>query len=189
MAETLRLEIVTPQATVFSEDVHMVTLPGIEGQIGVYPQHVRLITQIVPGEIIVHKDGRRRFSPSAKGSSRSPPDRVAIVTDMAIPADNIDEAKAEEARERAAARLREKISDEEVASVNASLARSLAQLQVKTPAPDHERTTAPWRCAVLRLAARVSTRVAAAGHRGRPHAGGIPAARRHRRRVAGRPAA
>ena len=58
-------------------------------------------------------------------------DRVAIVTDMAIPAENIDEAKAEEARQRAAARLRDKLSDEEVASVNASLAHSLAQLNVK----------------------------------------------------------
>ena len=56
---------------------------------------------------------------------------MAIVTDMAIPADRIDEAKAEEARARAEARLREKISDEEVASVNASLVRSLAQLQVR----------------------------------------------------------
>ena len=59
------------------------------------------------------------------------PTSVSIVTDMAIPAENIDEAKAEEARARAAARLREKISDEEVATVNASLVRSLAQLQVK----------------------------------------------------------
>ena len=58
-------------------------------------------------------------------------DHVAIVTDMAIAAESIDEARAEEARERAAARLREKLSDEEVASVNASLVRSLAQLQVK----------------------------------------------------------
>jgi F-type H+-transporting ATPase subunit epsilon len=57
--------------------------------------------------------------------------QVSIVTDMAINADQIDEAKVEEARARAAARLQEKISDEEVASVNASLARSLAQLQVK----------------------------------------------------------
>ena len=57
---TLRLEIVTPQAIVFSEDVHMVTLPAVEGQIGVYPQHVRLITQIVPGEIIVNLNGQER---------------------------------------------------------------------------------------------------------------------------------
>jgi F-type H+-transporting ATPase subunit epsilon len=58
-------------------------------------------------------------------------DRVSIVTDMAIPAERIDEATVEEARARAAARLQEKISDEEVATVNASLARALAQLQVK----------------------------------------------------------
>ncbi len=58
-------------------------------------------------------------------------DRVAILTDMAIAAENIDEAKVEEARQQAAARLREKLSSEQVASVNAALARSLAQLHVK----------------------------------------------------------
>jgi F-type H+-transporting ATPase subunit epsilon len=131
MAATLKLEIVTPQDTFFSEDVEMVTLPAVEGQIGVYPQHVHLITQIVPGEIIVNKGGQDRFLAVGEGLVEITADRVAIVTDMAIPADKIDEAKVEEARERAAARLREKISDEEVASVNASLARSLAQLQVK----------------------------------------------------------
>jgi F-type H+-transporting ATPase subunit epsilon len=131
MPDTLRLEIVTPQATVFSEDVHMVTLPVVEGQIGIYPQHVRLITQVVPGEIIVSKDGHDRFLAVGEGLVEISAHRVAIVTDMAIPAENIDEARAEEARERARLRLQEKISDEEVASVNASLARSLAQLQVK----------------------------------------------------------
>jgi F-type H+-transporting ATPase subunit epsilon len=131
MADTLRLEIITPQAIVFSEEVNMVTLPALEGQIGVYPQHVRLITQIVPGEIIVTKDGQDRFLAVGEGLVEIAGDHVAIVTDMAIPGEQIDEAKAEEARERAAARLREKISDEEVATVNASLARSLAQLQVK----------------------------------------------------------
>ena len=61
MALTLKLEIVTPDAIVYSEDVHMVTLPAIEGQIGVYPQHIPLMTQIVPGEIIVQKDGQESF--------------------------------------------------------------------------------------------------------------------------------
>ena len=131
MADTLRLEIVTPQATVFSEDVHMVTLPGIEGQIGIYPQHVHLITQVVPGEIIVTTDGQDRFLAVGEGLVEVTGRRVAIVTDMAIPAEHIDEAKAEEARARAEDRLREKISDEEVATVNASLVRSLAQLQVR----------------------------------------------------------
>ena len=131
MAETLKLEIVTPQAIVVSEDVEMVTLPGIDGEMGVYPQHMRLITQIVPGEIIVTKDGVDRSLAVGEGLVDVSADRVSIVTDMAIPADRIDEAQVEEARARAAARLREKISDEEVASVNASLVRSVAQLQVR----------------------------------------------------------
>jgi F-type H+-transporting ATPase subunit epsilon len=131
MPETLKLEIVTPQAVVFSEDVQMVTLPAVEGQIGVYPNHVWLITQIVPGEVIVTRDGKDHFLAVGEGLVEITGDRVAVVTDMAIPAERIDEAAVEEARQRAAARLAEKISDEEVATVNASLARSLAQLQVK----------------------------------------------------------
>ena len=131
MADTLTLEIVTPQATVFSEEVHMVTLPGVDGQMGVYPHHARLITQLVPGEIIVTKDGSDRFLAVGEGLVEIAGDRIAIVTDMAIPSEHIDEAKVEEARARAEARLREKISDEEVASTNAALVRSLAQLQVR----------------------------------------------------------
>jgi F-type H+-transporting ATPase subunit epsilon len=131
MADTLRLDIVTPQAVVFSEDVHMVTLPAVEGQMGVYPRHVPLITQIEPGEIVVSRDGEDRFLAVGEGLVEIAGDHVSIVTDMAIPAERVDEAAAEEARRRAAARLAEKISDEEVATVNASLARSLAQLQVR----------------------------------------------------------
>ena len=131
MADTLKLEIVTPEAIVFSEDVHMVTIPAVEGEMGIYPQHVRLITQVVPGEIIVTKDGQDRYLAVGEGLVEVTANQVSIVTDMAIPAENIDEAKAAEARARAEARLREKISDEEVASVNASLVRSLAQLQVR----------------------------------------------------------
>jgi F-type H+-transporting ATPase subunit epsilon len=131
MANTIRLEIVTPETVVYSEDVDMVTLPGIEGQMGVLPQHVRLVTQLVPGELIVHKAGHDEFMAVGEGLVEVTGERVSIVTNMAIGIDKIDEAAAEEARQRAAARLKEKISAEEVASVNASLARSLAQLQVK----------------------------------------------------------
>jgi F-type H+-transporting ATPase subunit epsilon len=131
MAETLKLEIVTPQATVFSGDVELVTLPGVEGEMGVYPNHVRLMTQMIPGQVIVQQNGTERLLAVGEGMVEVTAKRVSIVTDMAINADLIDEAKVEEARARAAARLQEKISDEEVASVNASLARSLAQLQVK----------------------------------------------------------
>ena len=131
MANSIKLEIVTPQATVYSEDVDMVTLPGIEGQMGILPHHVRLMTRLVPGEMIVRKNGQVRFMAVGEGLIEVTSDRVSIVTDMAVPTENIDEAKAEEARQRAAARLREKISSAEVASVNAALARSLAQLRVK----------------------------------------------------------
>jgi len=131
MAETLRLNIVTPYETVFNEDVNMVTLPGIDGDMGVYPQHIRLITQIVPGEVIINQNGQERALAIGEGLVEITGTSVSIVTDMAIPADGIDEAKAEDARRRATARLEEKIADEEVASVNASLAKSLAQLKVK----------------------------------------------------------
>jgi F-type H+-transporting ATPase subunit epsilon len=131
MAETMRLEIVTPEEIVFSGNVEMVTLPGVAGQFGVYPQHVPLMTQMVPGEIIVRKDQRDLFIASGEGLIEVTAGRVSILTDLAVAADRIDEARAEEARRRAEARLREKLSDEEVASVNASLARSLAQLHVK----------------------------------------------------------
>ena len=131
MADTLKLEIVTPDGTVYSEAVDMVTLPGVEGQMGVYPRHVPLMSQMVPGEIIVRKDGQDYFLAVGEGLIEVTGDSVSLLTDMAIASEHIDEAKVEEARRRAEARLQEKLSDEEVASTNASLARSLAQLHVK----------------------------------------------------------
>jgi F-type H+-transporting ATPase subunit epsilon len=79
----------------------------------------------------VRRGGHDEFLAVGEGLVEVTGKRVSILTDMAIPADKIDEAKIEEARQRAEARLREKLSAEEVASVNASLARSLAQLHVK----------------------------------------------------------
>src|SRR5262249_52335955 len=131
MADTLKLEIVTPAGTGDSENVEMVTLPGVVGEMGVYPQHVPLIAHMVPGEMIVRKDGRDVFMATGEGLIEVTAKRVAVLTDLAIPADRIDEAKAEEARQRAEARLHDKLSAAEVATVNASLARSLAQLRVK----------------------------------------------------------
>ena len=128
---TLKLEIVTPEAVTFSENVEMVTLPGVEGEMGIYPMHVPLMTQIVPGEIAVRRSGQDVFLAVGEGFVEITGESVSVLTDMAITADNIDEVKAEEARKRAEARLSEKISDEEVASVQAALANSLAQLNVK----------------------------------------------------------
>jgi F-type H+-transporting ATPase subunit epsilon len=131
MAETLKLEIVTPDGKAYSEDVEMVTLTGVQGEMGILPQHIPLMTKMVPGELVVRKGGRDLFVAVGGGLVQVTGTRVNILTDMAVAADKIDEARAEEARRRAEARLREKLSDEEVATINASLARSLAQLRVK----------------------------------------------------------
>jgi F-type H+-transporting ATPase subunit epsilon len=131
MASTLKLEIVTPEAKTYSEDVEMVTLPGVEGEMGIFPMHVPLMTQLVPGEIAVRKDGQDFFLAVGEGFVEITGETVSILTDMAIKSQDIDEAKAEEARRRAEARLQENLSQEEVASVEAALAHSLAQLKVK----------------------------------------------------------
>jgi F-type H+-transporting ATPase subunit epsilon len=131
MASTLKLEIVTPDAKVYSEDVDMVTLPGVEGEMGIYPQHVPLMTQLSAGEIIVRKGGEDFFLAVGEGFVEITGESVSVLTDMAIRAENIDEAKVEEARRRAEARMAEKMDEEEVAAVNAALAHSLAQLKVK----------------------------------------------------------
>jgi F-type H+-transporting ATPase subunit epsilon len=135
MDNTLRLEIVTPDATVYSEDVDMVTLPGVEGQLGILPMHIPLMTYMAAGEMIVRKNGQDRLLVVGEGFVEITGDHVAILTELAIAADNIDEAKAEEARQLAAAQLRETMSSQEVASVNAALARSLSQLGVKRRQP------------------------------------------------------
>jgi F-type H+-transporting ATPase subunit epsilon len=131
MASTLKLEIVTPEGRTYAEDVEMVTVPAAEGEMGIYPQHVPLMAQIVSGEIIVRKDGRDSFLAVGEGFMQITAERVAIMTDMAIKAENIDEARSEEARKRAEARLAENLDDEQAALVHSALAHSVAQLKVK----------------------------------------------------------
>ena len=131
MATTLKLEIVTPEAKVYSQDVDMVTLPCVEGEMGIFPMHVPLMTQVVAGELIARYGGRDHFLAIGEGFVEITGERVAVMTDMAIKADDIDETKAEEARKRAEARLSEKLGDEETAMVSAALSHSLAQLKVK----------------------------------------------------------
>ncbi len=131
MADTLHLEIVTPSAVVYSGRVRLVTMPAAGGQISVLPNHVPLLTRMVPGELMVRREGADEFLAVGDGLVEVTGDRVVIVTDMAMATKDIDEAAVEEARQRAAARLQDKLADEEVAAVNASLARSMAQLHVK----------------------------------------------------------
>ena len=131
MANTLKLEIVTPEAKIYSDDVNMVTLTGVEGEMGIMPNHVPLMTQLCAGEIVAQKGQDTIFLAVGDGFVQVTGDRVAILTDMAIHADNIDEARAEEARLRAEARLAEKITDEEAAHVQAALVHATIQLKLK----------------------------------------------------------
>ena len=131
MAYTLQLEIVTPEAKIFSDYVEMVTLAGIEGEMGILPGHAPVMTQLAAGELVVRKDGRNIFLAVGDGFVQITGERVAVLTDMAIKADDIDEAKAVEAQKKAEARLAQKLSDEETATVHAALMHATTQLNVK----------------------------------------------------------
>src|SRR3954471_15422156 len=131
MAATLRLEIVTPEATVYSQDVQMVTLNGAEGELGVYPNHVPLLTTLKPGELRVLKDGRETFLAVGEGFVEVRGDGVSVLTDLALEASQIDIGAAEAAVTRAQAAMKEDHSAEEVAAIQSTLSKALAQMHVK----------------------------------------------------------
>ena len=128
---TLKLEIVTPEATAYSEDVEMVTLPGVEGELGVYPNHVPLLTTLNPGELRVLKGGQETFLAIWEGFVEITGTSVSVLTDMAIDVSAIDENAAEAAIARAKAAMKEDLGAEEIASVQAALSKAMAQLHVK----------------------------------------------------------
>src|SRR5256885_12652901 len=128
---TLRLEIVTPEEKIYSEDVDMVTLPGSEGELGVYPQHVPVLTTLKPGELRILKNGQETAMAVGEGFVEITADAVSILTDMALESEKIDTAAAEAAVERAQAAMKEDHTPEQVVAIQASLQKALAQLHVK----------------------------------------------------------
>jgi len=128
---TLKLEIITPETTAYSENVEMVTLPGADGEFGVYPNHVPLLTTLNPGELRVLKEGRESFLAIGEGFVEVTGDTVSVLTDMALEPAVIDEHAAEAAVARAQAAMKEDLGSEEIATVQASLQKALAQLHVK----------------------------------------------------------
>ena len=128
---TLKLEIVTPEKTAYSEDVEMVTLPGSEGELGVYPNHVPLLTTLNPGELRVLKGGKESFLAIGEGFVEITGSTVSVLTDMALEPSVIDESAAEAAVARAQKAMKEDLGAEECATVQASLQKALAQLHVK----------------------------------------------------------
>src|SRR6516225_2841588 len=131
MTATLKLEIVTLEEKIYSEDVEMVTLPGSEGELGVYPKHVPVLTALKPGELRIVKDGRESAMAIGEGFVEIKADGVSILTDMALQTEKIDIAAAEAAVARAQAAMKGDHSAEEVAAIQASLQKALAQLHVK----------------------------------------------------------
>ncbi|TSA37268.1 MAG: F0F1 ATP synthase subunit epsilon [Verrucomicrobiaceae bacterium] len=128
----LRLEIVTPEQKIYSDDVDSVVIPGVEGELGILPQHVPLMTQLLPGELRLLKDGKEMRLAVGEGFVEISSDKVAVLTDMAVQESDIDESATEEAIRRAEEAMRgTKLDDEEYATVKASLQKSLALIRVK----------------------------------------------------------
>jgi F-type H+-transporting ATPase subunit epsilon len=129
---TLHLEIVTPECRAYADDVDSVVVPGIEGELGILPMHEPLMTQILPGELRVQKGDELLHLAVGEGFLEVTQERVSVLTDMAIKESDIDENAVEAAIRRAEASLKEeKMAGEELAAVQASLQKSLAQLRVK----------------------------------------------------------
>jgi F-type H+-transporting ATPase subunit epsilon len=129
MAKT-RLEIVTAEGVVFSDDVEVVVAPGIEGQLGILPHHAPLMTMLLPGELLVRRGGEEFFLAISGGFLEVRPDRVIVLADAAERAEDIDIARAEAAKRRAEERLTHPSTEVDMARAEAALRRSLARLKV-----------------------------------------------------------
>ena len=127
---TLRLDIVTAERLVFSEEVEVVVVPGVEGQLGILPHHAPLMTMLEPGELRVRKGGEELTLAISGGFLEVRPDRVIVLADTAERAEEIDIARAEEAKRRAQEQLSRRAPGIDTARAEAELRRSLARLKV-----------------------------------------------------------
>ncbi|MEM7144477.1 MAG: ATP synthase F1 subunit epsilon [Verrucomicrobiota bacterium] len=128
---SLHLEIVTPEKEVFSDEVDTVVLPGTEGEMGILEAHAPVVTMLLPGELRYSKDGKEEELAVGEGMLEITATRVAVLTDMALAEHEIDEDAVEAALKRAEERKAGLVGDEEIAAVEASIQKSLAQLQLK----------------------------------------------------------
>jgi F-type H+-transporting ATPase subunit epsilon len=127
---TIKLDIVTAERLVLSEDVEVVIAPGVEGQLGILPHHTPLMTMLQSGELRARKGGEEFFLAISGGFLEVRPDRVIILADAAERAEEIDIARAEEAKRRAQERLSHRTPDVDVAQAEVALHRALARLEV-----------------------------------------------------------
>ncbi len=134
----LQLDIVTPEKKILSETVDSVVLPGTEGEFGVLPMHVPLVTALQPGELVYSKDGKSEHFAIGTGFVEVTGTSVAVLTDMAVGVAAIDEKAVQEALDRAQhalEQLKGATPSEDLAATQATIQKSLAQLHVKRRRP------------------------------------------------------
>lgn len=129
----LHLQIITPEKTVFDDEVAKVGLPTTTGQITVLPHHVGLITAIEPGELVYEHNHRITHLAGGFGFAEIAKDQVKVLVDLAAPEEEIEERKIEEAKRQAEEALKQKhlLSEEEYATAAANLQKALVQLKIK----------------------------------------------------------
>lgn len=128
--DTLKLEIVTVERTVFSDDVNAVVAWGVEGQLGILPHHAPLMTMLQPGDLLIRKDKEEQYLAISGGFLEVRPDKVIILADACERVEEIDVARAEEAKIRAEEILKTRPPDVDTVAIEAALRRSLARLKV-----------------------------------------------------------
>jgi F-type H+-transporting ATPase subunit epsilon len=130
MAHTIHVDVVSLVDSIFSGEAEFVVLPGVMGELGIYPRHAPLITQIKPGAVRIKVPGEQdeQIVFVQGGFLEVQPDTVTVLSDTAIRAHDLDEAKALEAKQRAEEAMQNRTSKEEVATAEAELAGALAQL-------------------------------------------------------------
>jgi F-type H+-transporting ATPase subunit epsilon len=128
---TFKLEIVTAERMIFSDDVSAVIAWGVEGQLGILPHHAPLMTILQPGDLMIRKDKEEEYVAISGGFLEVRPDKVIILADACERVDEIDIARAEEAKKRAQETLKTAAPlTIDTAAAEAALRRSLARLKV-----------------------------------------------------------
>jgi F-type H+-transporting ATPase subunit epsilon len=135
----LQVELVTAEGRLVSREADFVIAPGIEGELGVLPRHIPLLTPLRAGEVTVRNDGDDEYLFVAGGFLEVLPDKVVILADAAERAEDIDEARAEEARRRAQQLLEEKVEGADTAAAAAALERATMRLRVAELRRRHRR--------------------------------------------------
>lgn len=126
----LTVDVLTPQDKIYEGDADMVIAPTVNGEIGILPGHVSLLTQIMPGELQVRNGGKTSYVAIFGGYLEVSGNHVNILGDSAMRAGDIEITKVEQAKERAEKAMKEKISEEDLANIQGELAKNILQLKV-----------------------------------------------------------